>query len=76
MHEHGVLLLEINPEELDLQTLGTGRTSLIYTESQTLPSYHCQKITPFYHGFTTLSIERKIVCTLKTPKKLYFHEEL
>lgn len=76
MQEYGVLLPEVNLEEFDLQTLVTGRISLTYTESQTLPSCHCQKITPLYHGFTKLSIERKIVCTLKTPKTLYLHEEL
>lgn len=55
MQEHGVLLLEINLEEFVLQTLGTGRTSLIYTEESNPTQLSVRKITPFYHGFTTLS---------------------
>lgn len=71
-----MLRWEVNLEKFNLQTLGTGSISLIYTESQTPPRSQCEKITPLYHGFTTLSIEGKIMCTLKILKKLYLHKEL
>lgn len=33
MQEHSVLLVEVNLEEFNLQTLRTGRSFLTYTES-------------------------------------------
>lgn len=75
MQEHSVLLVEVNLEEFNLQTLRTGSSSLTYTESWTLPGVNVRKSLT-YSMDSSLSIgKKKIMCTLKILKKLYLYEE-
>lgn len=75
MQEHSVLLVEVNLEEFNLQTLRTGRSFLTYTESRTLPDFNVRKSLT-YSMDLPLSIEKRNYMYLENPKKkLYLYEE-
>ena len=71
MQEHSVLLVEVNLEEFNLQTLRTGRSFLTYTESWTLPGFNVRKSLT-YSMDLPLSIEKKNYMYLENPKEIVF----